>query len=1201
MEHNICDTIIPTLVAAVETVMNPDVAHSKRLEAHKICENFKESSPFCLQCGLELSQQQYPPILRHFGLQLIEYCVKFRWNNLTHVEKDLVKINSLQNINKGTCGILYEELHIKDGIARIVVEVIKREWPQCWPTLLKDLHTLSLSGETQTELVLKVFHRLVEDIVVFCRLPNHRRREVLQALTAHMSDLFQFFYEVLDLYTNKFHTLSSSELKQDKEAAMAACRVSEAVLTTLTGFVDWVNMSFIMESGGCFLKIICMLLSDDALQLLASECLLLIVSRKGKLDERKPLLLLFSEEAMTPILTAAGSADQSPQSEKYIFLKRLCQLLTELGKQLCALWGSTEHVGQPMNFDTYLEALMAFSKHPSQMLGSYTQSLWVSFLRHEQISQNALMKEYLPRIIRCSMKTLLKIGFPSQSNSQSCDYARLDFDSDEEFSMFFSRYRADTCAILRQATLLDPKVSFSLAMEWLQSQLQKPIDTGGAFEFRHCNLNSPSFLEWDALTVFLECVMTRLPLSDKNQPDLSQGMVLLHNVLKYETQDPLILSCLMSCVSAFFPFVTERSDIVLVLEKIFGAVGFSLVGQTKGTRSRGVKNVRQHACSILVKICRQNTDLLFPVFDLLYSNVKKMSEDPEQLSQMEKCILMEALILVSNKFNNFEKQSSFIEEVLQPVKELWMSPNFTKAFIDSAKFMSYVGLDQAPVEPSSADTCGINRSHISYCISMILAVMKRSKWPDNETVAAAGGFVSGTLSDGSFILKNPATSHIRELLNNLLALLKASCQLWLPQFLSLRHPDYALAYDLQENDKFAILGIPPPCTDNTSSTKSKHPLERMQNFLTTVFENGFHILGNAGLCLGYEFYTAPNLAQYLLESIFNCVQNMPDYRFKPIIRVFMKPFVQNCPKECLTTAVIPVLSKLCPYMLDRLGSRWQEINQMYDTAQNGNEKEQEETEVIEDQLTRQLTREYIELLGIMCFTRRGHVESVVSDEMDMEDDSAVAASNSNRHSDNLSELGQLCMRTDGPFPAVFLCVFVSLSWNDTATCNKCSTLCLPMLKQVVANNMMTAEAAANVFSCVLAGLQVHGQHESCQAQLLFLGLQVYEVLRPLFPEISTVLLQIPHVTEHVVKSFDEKILPCNPQKQISEKKKKEAFKCLVYEIIGKNVGQKFQREIHYKTLPPMFRKKQKQPSLDDVEKKDMGLCELFKSEPSEVC
>jgi len=34
--------------------------------------------------------------------------------------------------------------------------------------------------------------------------------------------------------------------------------------------------------------------------------------------------------------------------------------------------------------------------------------------------------------------------------------------------------------------------------------------------------------------------------------------------------------------------------------------------------------------------------------------------------------------------------------------------------------MSYVGLDQAPVEPSSADTCGINRSHVSTCLYICL-------------------------------------------------------------------------------------------------------------------------------------------------------------------------------------------------------------------------------------------------------------------------------------------------------------------------------------------------------------------------------------------------------------------------------------------------------------------------------------------------
>ena len=75
---------------------------------------------------------------------------------------------------------------------------------------------------------------------------------------------------------------------------------------------------------------------------------------------------------------------------------------------------------------------------------------------------------------------------------------------------------------------------------------------------------------------------------------------------------------------------------------------------------------------------------------------------------------------------------------------------------------------------------------------------------------------------------------------------------------------------------------PPPPIFNTSSFCL---FMSLNCFIFCLSFFSFHILGNAGLCLGYEFYTAPNLAQYLLESIFNCVQNMPDYRFRPIIHI----------------------------------------------------------------------------------------------------------------------------------------------------------------------------------------------------------------------------------------------------------------------------------------------------------------------------
>lgn len=65
-----------------------------------------------------------------------------------------------------SAGGIGEESHMKDALSRVVVEMVKREWPQQWPGLLSELSDACASGETQTELVLLVFLRLVEDVAL---------------------------------------------------------------------------------------------------------------------------------------------------------------------------------------------------------------------------------------------------------------------------------------------------------------------------------------------------------------------------------------------------------------------------------------------------------------------------------------------------------------------------------------------------------------------------------------------------------------------------------------------------------------------------------------------------------------------------------------------------------------------------------------------------------------------------------------------------------------------------------------------------------------------------------------------------------------------------------------------------------------------------------------------------------------------------
>lgn len=86
-----------------------------------------------------------------------------------------------------------------------------------------------------------------------------------------------------------------------------------------------------MAEDGRLLQILCLLLGDPIFQCSAAECLLQIVNRKGKAEDRKQLMILFSEEALRFIYTAATAPPPLPgptnfHENHYLFLKKLTQV-----------------------------------------------------------------------------------------------------------------------------------------------------------------------------------------------------------------------------------------------------------------------------------------------------------------------------------------------------------------------------------------------------------------------------------------------------------------------------------------------------------------------------------------------------------------------------------------------------------------------------------------------------------------------------------------------------------------------------------------------------------------------------------------------------------------------------------------------------------------------------------------------------------
>ncbi|KAF6200266.1 hypothetical protein GE061_006569 [Apolygus lucorum] len=812
----------------------------------------------------------------------MEHCIKYRWYNLTHHEKLFIKENAMKLVECGMDSLLEDKnmAHMKDALSRVIVEMIKREWPQQWSTLLAELNACSTQGCVQTELVLHVLLRLVEDVAVLQTLEsNQRRKDIYQALTVNMADLFTFFRGLIEKHYEMFR--SNTAICNTLEAAKHA-QVVQVVLLTLGGFVEWVSMAHIMAEDGKLLQFLCVLLNDEPFQDGAAECLLQIVSRKGKVDERRPLLVLFSEGAMRCIFSSADTS----VNKNYQFLKKLTRVLTGLGTQLCSLW-SKETEPRPPNFEMYLEAIVTFTRHASLSLVYYANSLWLQLMKHDQISKDEVFLSFVPKWVDAAGPKIMKVLFPSSKSNVEPNtpeaYSVLDYDAEDEFNGFFHRYRVELVDTFKQATLVAPLVTYSYVERWLEAQIQKTIASSSA---EPCTLSSQIYREWDALSIAMDAVLSKLVMA-KERPDVLSGLHLLDLCLALEPTDPLVMSAMLSCISALFVFLSmaplETTSVYLprVLDKIFATLVFTLPGEPKNQRSRSVKNLRRHAASLMVKIAQKYPLLLLPVFSRIHGIVASLQSKPHILSSMEALCLQEALLLISNHLCDYERESRFVGEVVTPITQPWLLLT-SSAFVSTANFMGYIGLDKPPVEPGSDDTTGQNRSQISRCLGILLAVVKRCMWPTDPELAVRGGFLVCTTPAGHPIYRNPAAPHVIPLLPGLLALCQVLNGLTSPQALSILSEGYKGAYSMLDLEKQNLLGVGSNVGDTVASDirGETTPLQRMQNFISSIYEDTYHTLANAFHSLSHEIYNMPNLAPSLIATVFSNMEVSQPHVFR---------------------------------------------------------------------------------------------------------------------------------------------------------------------------------------------------------------------------------------------------------------------------------------------------------------------------------
>ena len=370
--------------------------------------------------------------------------------------------------------------------------------------------------------------------------------------------------------------------------------------------------------------------------------------------------------------------------------------------------------------------------------------------------------------------------------------------------------------------------------------------------------------------------------------------------------------------------------------------------------------------------------------------------------------------------------------------------------------------------------------------------------------------------------------------------------------------------------------------------------KKLQNFVVEQFENLFHILAQSCQLFSHQFYKQPGLAGALVNFVFQELHHLPDYRMRPVIRLFLKTLINKCPKSCFGPVLAPVLTTICPHMYTRLEEKWK-LLKLARESPTFDENNTDSQEVIDDVLGRQITREYLDVIKAIL-TSGGGSDLKPSDTL-----SASSESLNNKgasHHLSLSDLGQVVMQHEGLCQVLTKTLLNALSWPDSIASSRASALMESIIPILAANEQMSGADAVEIMIQILKALNSMGQYEMNYIALTQLSIQAYENLRPKHQSVADLVASIDGINTDDFKRFDDRVLQLTKdatKEKANDRVLKTMFKKLVGHIVGKDIAQRFKKEVVIKNLPTLqlLKPRHKTPSLDETEHTDIGITNLF--------
>ncbi|EGC39753.1 hypothetical protein DICPUDRAFT_147419 [Dictyostelium purpureum] len=1094
--NNELSLVVNQIEQALSLLHGTTSTNQQREESQKFLEEVK-NRPNAHSYAIVIISSSNNNIVKHYALHIIETLVKTRWYEATDQEREIIKKEILEMMSRISA---QEQKFIKEKLVTIIVEVIKRDWPQRWMNLLSSLIEISAISDTQTELVLLTFGQLPHDIIEGSATTNvlsdQRRKDLMAGINQAVSSLFEFFFKLLESRYTLYKQNEQQKIKNPQNVHLI-----NVLLNTLGSYIEWIPSKVIFDHK--LDHIFCQLLLDTPFRMGSCENLILFLNRKGRPDER--IELLNTPFNLMEIFFNAIK-NSSNFDDDYSFHKRITQALTLLGTVHLNAYDSKHKI--PTNYSGYLQLMMQMFGHPSILLSSLAFPFWLALLKVDL--EVSYKEELVKQILEIILSKFVRIGDPEKSDNEKSKFSQIDFATSKEWSSFYGGVRNRYHEIVKIITTQYHDTAYlfiiNKIIEILES-LKSNINLALSHEQALILESHSHFLENVLSTIKdLPCGPTFFNKSlQTNQVVTQQTEKALQLLFEINSLEPNVTAFQIDTLQVFTLYYQTNPDTIkFILNKIIVLIPFPGLDSPSKSIQNSVLHTRRKAISSLISISIALGDLMNPYSQTIYQSIMELFQK-DAVNNTEKVMLFHLLIVFSNSLPTYQQVLAFNKEILGPIIELWLSPDMVATIQTPDSFIQNLGLNLP--DDGNTDQIFINRRKTLYfVIAAIQMFWKKCTIPTNSSDENFAPFISNGIS---YYGKWPVSSFIKEVLPGLVTLIRTIHRLWDPVYKAKIHPSLSAIYSLDDAITNPLLGL-----DYSKDLKSESQnVTYVRNLLDTIRDGSYEIIG-FGFTHSDELYGIKEIANILYDSVFSYLEFVENRHLKLIIKHVLAYLIKTCPSKLQSQIFDPILPLVFSIFFNRIKEGWEIIA----TRSQKIEKD-EKTEIIDDKILRDFCLDFLSFAQIA--------------------------------------FAQPYILTNPDITTPLAYSFTScISAADFSIIKKAIALCCQLVELEKSDPRFFKLIASEIFGSCIKVLILNKTQEITPdiiALLRLIYIKYYQISN--FPQ--EVLLQLPNITPQILQSFNQELV-----ENKTEKAQKALFRKLLNDIIGINSTKLKKETIH---------------------------------------